>query len=250
MKKNISFLCPVCNEKMNSVGYICPHCRTHIPIEQSLSPFDYLTDENNLFLKTFLLCRGNMKELEKKLHISYPTAKKRLEELLEALELFSNKEENTNMRIFKIQNENSTKASDIIRNKLYKSNGVATVYSARGNAYVVCAGDDGKTFQCKALPISPAYEYTVFDTIVDLLLANGGKARKGNGRNDRLGYGDCTLDTVVGAIGKNYSEKNIGESVFDPVFVLAAIMEWADIAHNKRGYLELTANYQSKISEK
>ena len=35
----------------------------------------------------------------------------------------------------------------------------------------------------------------------------------------------------------------MGDSVYDPVFVLAAVLEWADIAYNGRGYLELTENY-------
>ncbi len=43
----------------------------------------------------------------------------------------------------------------------------------------------------------------------------------------------------MGAIGKYYWGKQEGDSVFDPVFVLAAVLEWADIAYNGRGYLEL-----------
>ena len=86
----------------------------------------------------------------------------------------------------------------------------------------------------------------MFDVIVSLLFRNGGKARKGNGRNYKLGYGDCTEDTIVGCIAKEYAGKKEGMSVFDPVFVLSAILDWAGIAHNKRGYLELTAEYRTK----
>ena len=42
--------------------------------------------------------------------------------------------------------------------------------------------------------------------------------------------------------------KKEGMSVFDPVFVLSAILDWAGIAHNGRGYLELTAEYQAKAA--
>ena len=90
------------------------------------------------------------------------------------------------------------------------------------------------------------FEYSIFDIIVDLLLREGGKARKGNGRNYRFGYGDCTEDTVIGAIAKEYFGKQVGESTFDPVFVLAAVLDWAGIAHNCRGYIELTEDYRSK----
>ena len=37
--------------------------------------------------------------------------------------------------------------------------------------------------------------------------------------------------------------RTIGESVFDPVFVMAAILEWAGIAKNGRGELILTEEH-------
>ena len=131
------------------------------------------------------------------------------------------------------------KASQVIREKLLEHGGQATVNSARGKAYVIRDARDGKSFLCRQLPVMPPYRYEVFDVVVQRLKESGGKARKGNGRNYRLGQGGCTEDTIVGAIGKYYWGKQEGDSVFDPVFVLAAVLEWADIAHNGRGYLEL-----------
>ena len=67
------------------------------------------------------------------------------------------------------------------------------------------------------------------------------------------GHSDCIVTgcrektTVVGAIGYNYAHKEAGTSVFDPVFALAAILEWAGIASNERGELVLTTNYQEKL---
>lgn len=54
-----------------------------------------------------------------------------------------------------------------------------------------------------------------------------------------------TADTVVGTIAIKYSGKSIGESMYNPVFVLAAILDWAGIAHNRRGDIELTAEYSA-----
>ena len=45
---------------------------------------------------------------------------------------------------------------------------------------------------------------------------------------------------------KGIRRKKEGMSVFDPVFVLSAILDWAGIAHNERGYLELTADYRTR----
>ena len=47
-----------------------------------LSKFDTLTDEQHTFLLAFLKNRGNLKTVQNELDISYPTAKKRLDELL------------------------------------------------------------------------------------------------------------------------------------------------------------------------
>ena len=68
------------------------------------------------------------------------------------------------------------------------------------------------------------------------------------GRNSKLGEPNCEIDTVVGTIGKKYFKKNIGDSVLDPVFVLASVLEWAGIATNRRGYIELTDSYRARIN--
>ena len=146
-----------------------------------------------------------------------------------------------------VVNHNSTDASEIIKAKLLACGGRAIVYTARGLPCEIWADADGKSFVSNKLPIKPNYEYSVFDVIVDLLLANGGRARTGNGRNYKLGETECDETTVVGAVAKEYSGKKKGESVFDPVFVFAAVLEWAGIAHNERGELVLTQSYRSML---
>ncbi len=146
-----------------------------------------------------------------------------------------------------ITNTKSSQPSEIIKSKLKEAGGKAVVYSLTGKPYELRALADGESFASEAIPIKPNYTYKVFDVIVDLLLSQDGKARKGLGRSARLGEKDCEETTVVGAIGKEYSGKSLGEYVFDPVFFLAAVLEWAGIAHNERGYLELTADYKAKL---
>lgn len=146
-----------------------------------------------------------------------------------------------------LTNEKSVKASEIIKTKLKENGGRAIVESISGKKYEIRAAADGKSFLCDELPIIPPYTYEVFDIIVDLLIKEGGKARKGMGRNARIGEPECDKTTVVGAIAINYHGKRNGQSAFDPVFVMAAVLEWADIAHNERGYLELTPSYRCKL---
>ena len=87
---------------------------------------------------------------------------------------------------------------------------------------------------------SVCYRFEVFDVIQELLTKKGGQAIKGTGRGkeNKVGYGKCGLDTVVGYIAYHYSGIQIGGSAYDPVFVLAAILDWANIARNCRGYIE------------
>ena len=142
---------------------------------------------------------------------------------------------------------NSHKASEIIRAKIRANGGRVVVHTARGLPCEIIASPDGHSFTCDKLPIKPPYQFEVFDIIVNMLLANNGRARKGNGRNYRLGEPECDETTVVGAIGYNYSGKTKGSSVYDPVFVLSAVLDWAGIANNERGEIALTASYLSAL---
>lgn len=138
----------------------------------------------------------------------------------------------------------SNSPAAIIKEKVSQAGGQITVHSLSGKVYQIFDIPNRNAFQCDQLPINPPYSYDVFNVIVNLLIQQGGKARKGLGRNAKLGEPNCEITTVVGAIGKYYAGHNEGDSVFDPVFVLASILDWADIAYNKRGYLELTPNYK------
>ena len=196
------------------------------------------------------MCSSDLVQSE--LGISYPSARKRLDDLLMALNLLENHQQNwqkvedegsIDMSTWSVQ-ENSKKASDIIKKKLLENNGRVIVRTARGLPCEIRAAPDGVSFLSNKLPIHPPYRYEVFDVIVDLLISQGGRAKKGNGRNHRLGEAECDETTVVGAIGYHYTHAENGKSVYDPVFVLAAVLEWAGIASNERGELVLTAHYQ------
>lgn len=136
------------------------------------------------------------------------------------------------------------KASDIIRDKLLKNGGSIQVLSLQGKPIFVQISADKQHFYCDKLKIRGYESLTIFDCVTDLLDKNNGKAFKGNGRNYKLGQPGCELDTVVGYLGYNYDGHKIGDSVFDPVFALCAVMDWAGIIINRRGYIEYTLEYK------
>lgn len=249
MSKMIS-KCPCCNGTLNITSLKCPDCGVELRNTFELSIFDCLSKEQMDFLLSFLKYRGNLKNLQDEIGISYPTAKRRLEELLIALEIGQKEEASVEQEVLDMSsisvNRSSNRASEIIKAKLMDNGGRVTVYTARGLPCEVWMNADGRSFTSDKLPIKPPYEYRVFDVVVDLLVSQGGRARKGNGRNYKLGENNCDKTTVVGAVAldRGYT---IGNSVFDPVFVFAAILEWAGIAHNECGELVLTRQYRSLL---
>ena len=67
----------------------------------------------------------------------------------------------------------------------------------------------------------------------------GRRAAKGKGNEEIVGWANRAVRKQrSGAVAKYLGRKK-GESVYDPVFVLAAVLEWAGVARNQRGYLEL-----------
>lgn len=243
--------CPACQGALHISALHCAECDMELKNTFEFSVFDRLSEEQNEFLQAFLQCRGSLKDVQSKLDLSYFLARKKLDDLLVSLNLAEREEKLRGEELLDmtnwVTNTKSTKASEIIKNKLKECGGRTIVYTARGLPCEICVAADGVSFLSDKLPIKPPYEFRVFDVIVELLLANGGKARKGNGRNYKLGEPNCDDSTVVGYIGKHYSGKAYGDSVFDPVFVFAAVLEWAGIATNGRGELLLTASYMAQL---
>lgn len=240
MKRIIS-KCPACHETLQVTTLQCPICGLELKNTFDLAPFDLLDANQFEFLITFLKKRGNLKEVQSAMQISYPAAKKKLEELLAALHLSCASDHGMppKVDVSRINVDYTSKlASEIIKAKLKDHGGHVTVYTARGLPCEVYAEPDGRTFASDKLPVAVNYDYTVFDDIVELLIQQGGRARKGNGRNYKLGEPGCEENTVVGTIALHCGRKP-GDSVFDPVFVMAAILEWAGIAENGRGELIL-----------
>jgi hypothetical protein len=63
----------------------CGYCSTKIEGEFALCKFCQLPDEQRDFIEVFIKCRGNIKDIEKELGISYPTVRNRLDAIIEAL---------------------------------------------------------------------------------------------------------------------------------------------------------------------
>ena len=85
MKNQIIGNCPVCGDMLHVTKLECDGCHTTINGEFYLSKFSYLKKEHLYFIEVFLKNRGNIKQIEKEMSISYPTVKKNLDEVIKAL---------------------------------------------------------------------------------------------------------------------------------------------------------------------
>ena len=74
--------CPVCSSKLALTRLSCPSCETELSGAFAQCEFCVLSDEDREVLRVFLASRGNMKDLERHLGVSYPTARARFDTLL------------------------------------------------------------------------------------------------------------------------------------------------------------------------
>ncbi len=85
--------CPVCNSTLNITKLECPNCKTELSGKFAPCMYCTLNNKQQLFLETFLRCRGNLKDVGNSLSLSYPTVKGLLDELLTSLLLNDGHEE-------------------------------------------------------------------------------------------------------------------------------------------------------------
>lgn len=79
--------CPSCQHPMHVTTLTCTDCGTRIEGRFTLCRFCRLDPSTRQLLEGFLRARGNVRELQRELGVSYPTARTRLEQLWEQLGL-------------------------------------------------------------------------------------------------------------------------------------------------------------------
>lgn len=78
--------CPTCSGRLTVTRMHCDDCGTNIDARYEPCPFCQLSPSSSEFLRVFVRSRGNIKEVERELGISYSSARSRLDALIEELE--------------------------------------------------------------------------------------------------------------------------------------------------------------------
>jgi hypothetical protein len=92
MARDVISTCPVCEGELAITRLHCRSCGTALEGEFGVGRYGRLTKEQLSLLESFLRSRGNLKDLERELGISYPTVRGRIDSLLRALGLADGEE--------------------------------------------------------------------------------------------------------------------------------------------------------------
>lgn len=95
MKAKAITKCPICNENLEITALSCPKCGIKIQGNFVFDKFSYLSEEQKYFIEVFIKCRGNIKDVEKELDISYPTVRGRLDDVIRSLGYTVSNNDNT-----------------------------------------------------------------------------------------------------------------------------------------------------------
>lgn len=85
MSHDVIATCPVCAHELAVTRLRCGECGTVIEGEFTVGRFGRLNHEQTQVLESFLRSRGNLRDMERELGISYPTVRSRVEAVVRAL---------------------------------------------------------------------------------------------------------------------------------------------------------------------
>ena len=85
MPHDVIATCPVCSGELTVTRLHCQTCGTTLEGDFNVGRFGHLSREQMAVLESFLKSRGNLRDMERELGISYPTVRARVEALVRAL---------------------------------------------------------------------------------------------------------------------------------------------------------------------
>jgi hypothetical protein len=245
MEKELVSHCPRCSSNLIAIHLICKECSLELSGNFGLSKFDYLSADELDFVLTFLKYHGNFKAVQSERGMSYPAVKKRISEIVKKLGIEYINHEKATVRDIPIISFLQISPSDSlviakIKEKLNNCGGKTTIKLLQGDDCEIWFDVNGKGIVSPKIPPANQLVWEAFDAAVEVVINNGGKAVKGKARSGaKLGSGDLPLNSVEGYIAHKVHGVEKGETAFGPGFVIAAILDWADICKNERGSLSI-----------
>ncbi len=127
-----------------------------------------------------------------------------------------------------------------IKEKLNNCDGKTTIRLLRGDDCEIWFRNDGQGLVSPKIPPANQLIWPAFDAAIEIVMKNNGRTKKGNAQSGaKLGSDKLPLDSVEGYIANKIHGVKVGQSAFGPGFVICAILEWAGICRNEKGYLSI-----------
>lgn len=250
MERELVASCPRCNERLLATKLACDNCELELNGDFPLSKFDYLSTDELEFIECFLKYQGNFKAVQNEKSMSYPATKKKLTDILDKLKLTSQKTiERGELPVPTIKNL-SVKDTDSlvvrkIKEKLNAEGGQTTVTLYNGDGCDIWFNENGKGLVSPKIPPANQLVWEALEAAVEVVINNGGRAKKGNAQSGaKLGSEKLMINSVEGYIAHKVHGVQVGETAFGPGFVICAILDWAGICMNERGYLSINPTFQ------
>ncbi len=86
MARKVLESCPSCGGTLEITEVHCLDCDARVQAHFRADDFSGLSEEQGAFLRVFVTSRGNLSEVEKRLGVSYPTVRAKLDEIIARLE--------------------------------------------------------------------------------------------------------------------------------------------------------------------
>lgn len=85
MPHDVISTCPVCSKELAVTRLHCRSCGTTLEGDFSVGRFGRLSRDQLALLESFLRSRGNLRDMERELGVSYPTVRSRVDALVRSL---------------------------------------------------------------------------------------------------------------------------------------------------------------------
>ena len=125
----------------------------------------------------------------------------------------------------------------IIRQKFEEGGGTAHIPNLKKRYFTAKLVDGG--VDVDNLGSLPFLSWQVFHEAIGLLIRNGGRAKKGNAMNARLGDRGLPSSTIEGYIAQTVYGKRAGEWVFRRITPISCILVWAGVCEAEPNELVL-----------
>lgn len=91
-KKIFPTLCPSCGSELKVHSLHCHTCDTTITGEYKIPAIQRLSPDEQIFITNFVKCSGSLKQMATDMHLSYPTVRNILDDIIEKLKNLENHE--------------------------------------------------------------------------------------------------------------------------------------------------------------